>query len=253
MTGTFKKQSNQPFRLILPDQKRLRTAFDQVLAQAGFDFERGAARTGQGVTRDLRGELPALETYELRADAALDWINDNAADMAVVGEDMLRERRAGGIANIRTILTMGRVSACSLWFAAKPEMYIRDLSDLGDMRIATAYPELLQQILAVAGVKPSRIITQKGNVESTIAAGRADAILEIVQTGESLAANGLECKMLAFNSSATLVRCQAQQTQDTEALIKAIASRIDNVLADEKPIECRNAPARRFPALLPAA
>ena len=215
MTETFKSQTGQPFRLILPDQKRLREAFDQVMADAGFVFEKNSARAGQGITRDLRGSLPAIETYELRADAALDWINDKAADLAIVGEDMLRERAAAGAAkNVKTALTMDRISACALWFAARPEIYLRDLSDLGDMRIATAYPELLRQILDVAGVKASRIIAQKGNTESTIVAGRADAILEIVQTGESLAANGIEKKLLAFNSAATLVRSQTRQTQD---------------------------------------
>lgn len=229
----------QPFRLILPDQKRLREAFDSVMESAGLDFSKPSSRAAKGVTRDLKGQFPDIETYELRADAALEWISDNAADLAIVGQDTLCEFEAAGKAKDTpsrplNILTMNQVSACSLWFAAKPEMYIQELSDLGDMRIATSYPALLQQLLAKEGVRPGRIIAQKGSVESTIPAGRADAILEIVQTGTSLAANGLEKKLPALNSSAALVRNAGSYGERHEGLIKAFAARIEEALLPQQ-------------------
>lgn len=228
-------QESRPFRMILPDQKRLRQAFDEVMNRANLTFEKPAARAGMGFIRDNEGRLPAIETYELRSDAAMDWVSEGAADLIIVGLDMLREYQAGNASTkdtLSTILTMDRISACSMWIAAKPEMYIRDLSDLGDMRLATSYPALLQQLLEKQGVKPSRIIAQKGGVESTIVAGRADAILEIVQTGESLRQNGLETKLLAFNSCATLVRNNKGTTVAREDLISAIARRLEAAMPE---------------------
>ncbi len=234
MIGVNEKNEaeNSPnFRLILPDQKRLRDAFNEILRNAGLVFEKPSPRAAQGLTRDLRNQLPDIETYELRADAALEWISDGAANMAIVGTDILREFEAAGKADglpgqPMLLLTLPRISACSLWIAARPAVRIENLSDLEGLRIATSYPALLQQLLSREDVRPARIIAQKGGVESTIPAGRADAILEIVQTGASLDANGLERKLLAFNSSATLVRSNTKHSTAQEALIEALMQRI---------------------------
>jgi|GEM_PF-1184024 ATP phosphoribosyltransferase len=237
MTSEYEIKDGQPFRLILPDQKRLRQAFDEVMDRAGLVFEKPSSRAGQGITRDTTGQLPDIETYELRADAGLDWLNDGAADLVIAGQDMLQEyqaRNSGQDTGVTSILTMDRISACSMWIAARPEMYIRDFSDLGEMRIATSYPALLQQLLKNQNVTSVRILAQKGGVESTIVAGRADAIFEIVQTGESLKQNGLEKKLLAFNSCAALVRNTEQGSAPRENLINALTSRIETALIPSK-------------------
>ena len=250
--------TGNPFRLILPDQKRLREAFNEVMSRAGLVFEKPSSRAGQGVTKDVRGIFPDIETYELRADAALEWVNEGAADMTIVGLDMLREYEATNRSQksaLQQTLSLERISACSLWIAAKPEMYIRDFSDLGEMRIATSYPALLQQLLEKQNVKPSRILQQKGGVESTIVAGRADAIFEIVQTGESLAQNGLEKKLLVFNSCASLVQNSQKTTPEKEALRTALTDRLASVLndpAEPQPLRL-NPAASAKQALLPAA
>lgn len=235
MIGVSNKNEaeNSPnFRLILPDQKRLRDAFNEILQRAGLVFEKSSPRAAQGLTRDLKNRLPDIETYELRPDAALEWISDGAANMAIVGTDILREFEAAGKAEglpdqPRPLLSLPRISACSLWIAAKPAVRIESLRDLQALRIATSYPALLQQLMQREDVRPARIIAQKGGVESTISAGRADAILEIVETGASLDANGLEKKLLAFNSSATLVRSNSKRPPAQEVMMEAFMQRIE--------------------------
>lgn len=226
--------NSNPFRLILPDQKRLRTAFAAVLDQAGFEFSKTTSRAASGTTFDRTGALPPLETYEFRSEAALEWLADGAADLAIVGEDALYEMQAkdafAGQKAPVPLLSMDRIAACSLWIAATPALYIRDLQDLDSLRIATSYPGLLQQIVEEQGVKPSKIIAQKGGIESTITAGRADAILEIVQTGESLKQNGLEKKLPILNSCAQLMRVGAPRDADRESLIEVFAARVQRAL-----------------------
>lgn len=227
-----KAENSLNFRLILPDQKRLRDAFNEILRRAGLVFEKPSPRAAQGLTRDLKNQLPDMETYELRADAALEWISEGAANLAIVGTDILREFEAAGKAGglpdqPRPLLNLPRISACSLWIAAKPALRIENLRDLEGLRIATSYPALLQQLLQQEDIRAGRIIAQKGGVESTIPAGRADAILEIVQTGASLDANGLERKLLVFNSSAALIRSNADRTPAQEALMEALTQRIN--------------------------
>lgn len=225
--------SIQPFRLILPGQKRLREAFDPVLAAAGFTFSKPASRAASGITRDRTGQLPDIETYELRGEAALEWLEDGAADLAVAGQDTVLETqtiRSESAGRPRSIVSMDRIAACSMWIAARPEINIRKIKDLDSMRIATSYPALLQQILEKQGVSPARLIAQKGGVESTIAAGRADAILEIVETGESLKQNGLVRKLSVFNSCAQLVRTGYTREAAREYIIAAFTARIAEAL-----------------------
>ena len=245
----------QPLRLILPDQKRLRAAFNTVMEQAGFEFIKETPRAASGITRDRTGVLPGIETYEFRSEVALEWLAEGAADMAIVGEDTLRETQAqAGTMEVmpRTLINMDRIAACSMWIAAAPEIYIQDLKDLDSMRLATSYPALLQQILEEQGVKPSKVIAQKGGVESTITAGRADAILEIVQTGESLRQNGLEKKLPVFNSCAQLVRTNENRAPADESLIAAFAARVQQALdapqQAQKPVALAKAPKPATPA-----
>lgn len=246
MTGT---RDYQDFRLILPEQKRLRCAFDVVTHAAGFVYEKPNIRAPSGQLFDRKGLLQAARSYELRADAALDWLSEGAADLAVVGADMLAEYKAvHPDAPLKPVLTLDRIARCSLWIAARPEIYIRDITDLGDMRLATAYPAFLQQWLQQNNVRPSRIISQKGNVEATIEAGRADAILEVVETGASLAANGLEKKLWAFNSQALLVRNINAFSPAGEKFTTALVARLEKAAtsADSEARPNRD-PASRTP------
>lgn len=237
--------TSQPFRLILPGQKRLREAFDAALSQAGFAFFKPSNRAGVGVTRDLTGTLPNLETYELRSEAALDWLADGTANIAIVGKDTLAERAATvpEADAPRALLSLNRIAACSLWVAAKPEKRIETFRDLESLRIATSYPALLQQILNKQRVSGAQLIPQKGGVESAIAAGRADAIFDIVQTGESLRQNGLTGKFSVFNSCAQIVAPAKRLDQQGEELLTAFTRRFQ----ETRPAFSSHFPAAQLP------
>ncbi|QQG36395.1 MAG: ATP phosphoribosyltransferase [Micavibrio aeruginosavorus] len=217
----------QPFRIILPEQKRLRRAFDGVAAAAGLDFEKPSPRASLGYLVDKKREIESLVACELRADAALDWLADGTASLAIVGADMLAEYQAiNPRASLKPVLTLERICCCSLWIAAKPEINIRNINDLEGMRLASAYPALLQQLLQQNGTQPASILPQKGNVEATLAVNRADAILEVVETGASLKANGLEKKLKVFNSCAVLVRSHTPFSAANESLTQKLGDRL---------------------------
>lgn len=229
----------RPLRIILPDQKRLKEAFADIVTRADFQQELSGDRVAKSLFVDKRGELPPLEAYQLRSDAALEWIADGNADIAIVGLDTLNEFNAGaknesGMFRPVPILRMSDVSACSLWLAARPEVKIEEFKDLSGLRIATSYPSLLQQLLEKEQVKASRIIAQKGGVEAAIVAGRADAILEVVETGKSLAVNGLEKKLRVLQSSAAMVRTSRLYGTEKEDVISKVTARIDSVAKAQK-------------------
>ena len=68
---------------------------------------------------------------------------------------------------------------------------IRDVRDLEGKRVATSYPGLVGDFLARAGIQ-SDIVALDGAVESAVRLGVADAVADVVSTGATLRAQGLE-------------------------------------------------------------
>jgi ATP phosphoribosyltransferase len=58
-------------------------------------------------------------------------------------------------------------------------------------RVATSYPRALQRFAAEQALEDYEIVRRPGKVEGAVAQGLADAIFDIVETGDSLRANGL--------------------------------------------------------------
>ena len=74
-------------------------------------------------------------------------------------------------------------------------------------RVATSYPVLVRSTLAQRGVEPSGVVRLDGAVESAIRLGVADVIADVVETGSTLRAAGLEVFGEALlHSEAVLVR-----------------------------------------------
>jgi len=65
------------------------------------------------------------------------------------------------------------------------------LDKLEGKRIATSYPVLVESFLAAHGVTPI-LVTLDGAVESAVKLGVADAVADVVSTGATLKAQGLE-------------------------------------------------------------
>jgi ATP phosphoribosyltransferase len=61
---------------------------------------------------------------------------------------------------------------------------------LGRLRVATKYPNLAARALGTRGLV-AELIPLHGSVELAVLAGLADAIVDIVETGATLRANGL--------------------------------------------------------------
>lgn len=234
------RYDREALRLILPDQKRLKDAFQPVMAAAGLVYEQPLERKKKGLTRDADGQIAETTTWRLRSETALDWIADGTADLAVVGKDTLMEWLASGQGDDRRnrpeiLLTMDQISRCRLSLIADPSLWVRDLDDLNDMRLATKYPATLKQLLEQRGVRPARIIYQNGEVESAIETCRADMIFEVIDSGNTMKAYGLEEKLkdkFGCTSSAVLVRTNARLDDDNEQRITQISNRLEAAAAE---------------------
>ncbi len=113
------------------------------------------------------------------------YVELGAADLGVVGADLLAEQKTRCQPAAR--LGFGR---CRLVIAVPASSPVRQPSELEGERIATSYPITLRRFLARQHISAS-VIELSGSVEVAPALGLADAICDIVETGNTLRANNL--------------------------------------------------------------
>jgi ATP phosphoribosyltransferase len=128
---------------------------------------------------------PELRLVVIRAADVPTFVEHGGADLGVAGRDVLLEYAAEGLGEgLYEPVDLG-ISRCRLMVAAPEgaEMPLRP-------RVATKYPCVTRQYYAGLGVQP-RIIKLYGSMELAPLVGLADCIVDLVDTGRTLAANGL--------------------------------------------------------------
>jgi len=170
----------QPPTLAIP-KGRLLSALAERLGRAGIAQEAIVADDRRLVRTDPRTGTRLLF---LKPDDVPTYVEYGAADLGVVGRDVLLERDYDLYAPVD--LGIGR---CRLVVAG-----LRDLGAPGALRravrVATKYPALAAAHFARRGVAVEIIYVQ-GSVELAPVTGLADVIVDLVESGETLRQNGL--------------------------------------------------------------
>ena len=110
------------------------------------------------------------------------YVDHGVADMGICGKDTLLEENLPLYELID--LKFGACKMCVCGFLQKPPAVG------GVLRVATKYPNIARNLYAARGVN-AEVIKLNGSVELGPLIGLSDVILDIVQTGETLNANGL--------------------------------------------------------------
>ncbi len=166
-------------RIGVPSKGRLAEQAADLLKQAGLSFRR-QDRSLFARVRDMPVDITFLRTDDIPILCA-----EDAIDMGITGSDLLAESRA----DVETRLNLG-VGKCRLAVCVPLDCDIQTPADLDGRRIATSFPEVTQQYLAKHNAS-AHLVTLSGSVEVMIALGVADAIVDLVETGSTLAANRL--------------------------------------------------------------
>lgn len=134
------------------------------------------------------------------------YVEYGAADVGIVGQDALRE---SGV-NVYEPAVLG-YGNCRLVVAGKPEYKDAEWRLLTGVRVATKYPRIAKQYFSARGLS-AEIIEVYGSVELAPAVGLADLIVDIVDTGGTLRANGLIELDEVFRSQAAFIVNRASHT-----------------------------------------
>ncbi|NRD23557.1 ATP phosphoribosyltransferase [Winogradskyella litoriviva] len=164
-----------------------------------------------------------LEVFYLRNGDIPQYLRDGVVDAAIIGENVLIEK-----GNDLTIVERLGFSKCKVSIAVPKSSKATSLKDLDGKRIATSYPNTVNQYLEKVGVKANLHIIN-GSVEIAPNIGLADGICDIVSSGSTLFKNGLKEIDVLLKSEAVLATSPLISEENQE-LIDKIQFRLKSVL-----------------------
>ncbi|MGH9337455.1 MAG: ATP phosphoribosyltransferase, partial [Vicinamibacteria bacterium] len=147
-------------------------------------------------------------------------VEHGVADAGIVGWDVLSEHRP----DVYQPLDLG-IGACRMVVARPRETEPGFYRDLHLVRVATKYPGAATKHFHGRGI-PVEVIPLAGSVELAPVLGLADCIVDLVSSGRTLAANGLEVDEVVFESSARLIVNRASYRLKTDS-IRALLERLE--------------------------
>ena len=193
----------KPLTLALPKGRLLDDALTLLrsLGVEGIDADSRKLIFTDGA-RDLRmlllkpADIPAYVVY-------------GAADLGIVGKDILLEQEP----DVYEPLDLG-FGVCRLVVAEPRELRGRDdPSKWSWVRVATKYPRLTEQYFSSRGVQVE-VVRLDGSIELAPLVGLAERIVDLVQSGETLRANGLvEVAEITRSTARVIVNRASMKTE----------------------------------------
>lgn len=143
--------------------------------------------------------LAEVRLMVIRGSDVPTYVEIGSADIGVVGKDLLLEH---GSEEFYEPLDL-KLAACRM-MTASPVGYEPSSDRLGRLRVATKFVNIARKYFAAQG-QPIELIKLNGALELAPAMGLADTIVDIVDTGNTLVANGLEPRELITQISSRVI------------------------------------------------
>lgn len=201
-------------RIAVPNKGSLSDPAIQLLTEAGYKQRRDPREL---VLVDQRNNV---EFFFLRPRDVAVYVGSGTVQAGITGRDLLLD--SGAAATEQLELGFGT----STFRYAAPPGEITTIEGLQGKRVATSYPTLVDNHLRSFGVE-AEVVRLDGAVESSVRLGVADAVADVVSTGSTLRAAGLEIfGEPLLKSEAILVRA----THVPEEVTAVLAARLRGVL-----------------------
>jgi ATP phosphoribosyltransferase len=191
----------------------------------------------------------------VRAADIPEYVQDGVVDCGITGADLVQERGA----SVTELLPLG-FGACTLEAAVPADSEAQTIRDLEGARVATTYPRITGDYFSKQGVSV-QLVDVSGSVEVAPRLGLADAIVDLVSSGNTLRTNGLRSIGEVSKSEATLI-AGPSPASDAGALSRVlqsvVAARAARYLMFNAPDDrlteiCGLVPSSRSPSIVPLA
>ncbi|MDF2497889.1 MAG: phosphoribosyltransferase [Arthrobacter koreensis] len=166
-------------RVAVPNKGALSESASAMLSEAGYRQRRDSREL---VMVDPDNDI---EFFFLRPRDIAVYVGSGTLDVGLTGRDLFLDAQV----EAEELMSLG-FGASTFRFAG-PVGEFASLEELNGKRVATSYDGLLRDYLAERGVDAS-VVRLDGAVESSVRLGVADAIADVVETGTTLRAAGME-------------------------------------------------------------
>lgn len=240
-------------RIAIQKSGRLHDDSIKLLKECGIELNNG--------TKQLKAtafNFP-MEAYFFRDDDIAQYVADGVADIGIVGENIVQEVEE----DVETIYKLG-FGSCRLSIAMPKAVNYLSVQDLDGLKIATTYPNLLKKFLSKNNVE-GEIHTISGSVEIAPGIGLADAICDLVSSGNTLFTNGLKEVEVILKSEAVMIVNKNLDAEKTAILnnlllrVNAVKTAKNNkyimMNAPNHQLEniCKVLPGMKSPTIVPLA
>lgn len=193
-------------RVALPNKGILSETAILMLNEAGYATRRDP--------KDLHvtDEANGVEFFYLRPRDIATYVGTGSLDVGITGLDLLLDSRSTAL----SIADLGFGE--STFRFAGPKGKFHEISQIQGLKVATAYPQLVEDFLAKHQIQV-QLIALDGAVEVAVQLGVADVVADVVSTGNTLRQAGLEIfGPVILESSAQLIMSPHAKEQPTTLL-----------------------------------
>ncbi|HEX8495812.1 MAG TPA: ATP phosphoribosyltransferase [Actinomycetales bacterium] len=203
-------------RIAVPNKGSLAESASQMLRESGY-----RQRSDHGRELVLNDPDNGCEFFFLRPRDIAVYVGSGTLDIGITGRDLLLDSGA----DAEEVMTLG-FGRSTFRFAARPGT-AADVGELTGKRVATSYDGLVRRFLGERGVA-AEVVRLDGAVESSVDLGVADVIADVVETGTTLRAAGLEIfGEPILESEAVLIR---RRGASADPAVGVLSRRLQGVL-----------------------
>ncbi|MCH7866634.1 MAG: ATP phosphoribosyltransferase [Myxococcales bacterium] len=207
----------EQLRIAVPSKGRLRDSAIEILRGAGLHF-RLSGRRLFSICTETETRIIFSNVQDIPV-----LVAEGVVDLGITGSDQVLEKRVEVIEHCKLGFGQCRVSV-----AAHKDSEIRKASDLSGKVVGSSFPNLAADYFRGEGAEDVHILAIEGAVEVMVLLGLVDAIVEIVETGNSLLENDLVELWPVLSAEAVLIgNRNPREPEERDLLLR----RIDGVLA----------------------
>lgn len=188
----------------------------EMMAQAGIVFKDYSKSSRKLIFKDSTGEV---EMILVKSGDVPIYVEKGAADIGVVGKDVLLEEEA----DIFEVLNL-KFGRCRMCVCGRKDF---ELSFNRKLIVASKYPKIAKNYFESKGIH-CEIIKLNGSVELAPIIGLADVIVDIVESGKTLKENHLEVLKDICDISARLVVNKVSLKTKSE-IIKSLINKLEEL------------------------
>ena len=203
-------------RIAIQKSGRLQEGSLELLKESGLSFS-----NGKDQLKTQARNFP-VEVLFLRDDDIPQYVEDQVADIGIVGENIFIEKQKKN-----QIVKRLDFAKCRLSIAVPRSDTYDGIKSLDGKNIATTYPNIVRAFLSKNGITAG-IHEISGSVEIAPGIGLADAICDIVSTGSTLLSNGLKEVEVVMQSEAVII-ANPSLASNKQAILEKLLFRIEAV------------------------